>query len=562
MILINKGETKKVFFQLTPTISPVYYLFQFQSNDTGNLTYMMSDNLSSVSNYKSFLFVEGGTNSVAGGFTLNPGTYDYQVYETAYNGNLNPASASNVLEIGLMTVLGGDFCYSPEVDQDYIYYDECSGPSVYGITGPAGPIGPTGVAGATGPQGPIGATGSTGASGQSSNLFYYKVNANSTSGNPGLEYILYNNSTQINSTQISISHETMDNTDVDVFLGLIQIGNKIVIQDRNDSANYQNWTVTSTPVQSGTPNYWTISVSLTGSGGTGTTNFANNHEVFVGLFLTGPQGATGATGPAGATGSTGSTGATGATGPAGATGATGPAGATGSTGLTGATGATGPAGSGGGTNQSMLLYKTPNVITTAVNMASDNNWLSIYPINSVTIAASQTFNLNEMQIYTSQLPDGIELLAHRFRVHTAATNTVDVGLYSFGLTYSATLGATVSIPTTLRYTIATGVSISTTGTRTSTGLSYIIDNSLTIDNQWGIAYISSSSLGAISSFSGAVTTTLTPGFESAGTYYRYYGYRAGIGQNTLPSTIPAIAFSSTGLGPALTTAAYHFIKYR
>ena len=347
MILINKEETKKVFFTLTPTISPVYYLFEFQSNDTGNLTYMMSDNLSSVSSYKSFLFIEGGTNSTAGGFTVNPGTYDYQIFETPYNGELNPASASGVLEIGLMTVLGGDFCYTPEVDQEFIYYDECSGPSVYGITGatgaagatgatgPAGATGstgptgatgstgapgatgstgatgPAGSTGATGPagaNGPAGATGSTGAPGQSSNIFYYKVNANSTSGNPGLEYILYNNSTQINSTQISISHETMDNTDVDVFLGLIQIGNKIVIQDRSDSANYQNWIVTSTPTQSGTPNYWNISVSLTGSAGTGTTNFANNHEVFVGLFLTGPAGATGATGPAGAIGATGATG--------------------------------------------------------------------------------------------------------------------------------------------------------------------------------------------------------------------------------------------------------------
>jgi hypothetical protein len=152
MILINKGETKKVYFNVTPTINPVYYLFEFTSNDTGNLTYMMSDNLSNINSYQAFLFVEGGTNSVAGGFTVNPGTYDYQLLQTPYNGNLNPASASGVLEIGLMTVLGGDFCYSPEVNQDFVYYDECVGPSVYGITGPTGPGGGTGPAGATGAQ--------------------------------------------------------------------------------------------------------------------------------------------------------------------------------------------------------------------------------------------------------------------------------------------------------------------------------------------------------------------------------------------------------------------------
>ena len=169
MILINKGETKKVYFTLSPTISPVYYLFKFISNDTGNISYMMSDNLSSTSAYSAFMFIEGSTYSTAGGFIANPGTYDYEIWQTAYNGVLNTASASGVLEIGLMTVLGGDFCYTPEVDQTYIYYDECAGPSVYGITGATGPVGPTGPQGAQGPPGSAGtktgAAGSTGAQG-------------------------------------------------------------------------------------------------------------------------------------------------------------------------------------------------------------------------------------------------------------------------------------------------------------------------------------------------------------------------------------------------------------
>ena len=121
MILINKFETKKVYFTMTPTISPVYYLFNFISNDTGNTTQMMANNLSNTSAYQSFIFVEGSTQSMNGGFILNPGTYDYEIYEMAYQ-NLNIGSASGVLEVGLMTVNGEGLCYSDPIDDDYLYY--------------------------------------------------------------------------------------------------------------------------------------------------------------------------------------------------------------------------------------------------------------------------------------------------------------------------------------------------------------------------------------------------------------------------------------------------------
>ena len=38
-----------------------------------------------------------------------------------------------------------------------------------------------------------------------------------------------------------------DNVDIDVFLALITIGDSIVIQDENNSNNYQKWTVSGTP---------------------------------------------------------------------------------------------------------------------------------------------------------------------------------------------------------------------------------------------------------------------------------------------------------------------------
>jgi hypothetical protein len=83
---------------------------------------MQQDISTATSAYSAFLFIEGSTYSLAGGFVVNPGTYDYEVWETPYNGVLNTASASGVLDIGLMTVLG-DYCYSPEADTDYVYWD-------------------------------------------------------------------------------------------------------------------------------------------------------------------------------------------------------------------------------------------------------------------------------------------------------------------------------------------------------------------------------------------------------------------------------------------------------
>jgi hypothetical protein len=146
MILINKGETKPVYFNLTPTLDPVYYIFLFTSNDTGNTYSMIADNVSSNPTvYQTFMFVEGGTNSYAGGFTVNPGTYDYNIYESSYN-DLSIASASNILEIGLMTV-NELTCFEDDYSDDYVYYDQCVGMSVFGITGPTGSQGPTGSVG-------------------------------------------------------------------------------------------------------------------------------------------------------------------------------------------------------------------------------------------------------------------------------------------------------------------------------------------------------------------------------------------------------------------------------
>jgi hypothetical protein len=188
---------------------------------------------------------------------------------------------------------------------------------VTGNVGPTGATGPTGAAstvpGATGATGP---TGPTGADGGSASYFDYLADTSATSGAPTNGDILWNNATQISATQLNISHINSDGVDVDIFLGLIKTGDVLVVQDKNLSDNFQRWTVSATPTL--LTGYVTVPVTLASSGGTGTTNFANNHALIVAIVSTGvvgPTGPIGATGPTGSTGPTGPTGSTGSTGP-------------------------------------------------------------------------------------------------------------------------------------------------------------------------------------------------------------------------------------------------------
>ena len=244
-----------------------------------------------------------------------------------------------------------------------------------GATGATGNTGATGV----GTTGATGQTGATGAQGVSSSLFLYKANTTATTGYPGNGDLLWNNSTQISSTSINISHLTDNNIDIDVFLSFLDTTETILIQDQNSSVNFQEFTITATPtnINPGAANsYWVVPVVIASSGGTGTTNFANNHALFLALVngvqgSTGPAGATGATGPVGSTGIQGATGLTGATGVDGATGLTGATGIQGATGGIGATGAVGATGLTGATG-SFSGNLTGNVNAFGFNISNAN----------------------------------------------------------------------------------------------------------------------------------------------------------------------------------------------
>jgi hypothetical protein len=218
-----------------------------------------------------------------------------------------------------------------------------------GFQGATGPQGTNGINGATGPQGFQGLQGATGPQGQNGiSISYYKYNAktNSQTPPPGAKQIMWNNATQINSTILYVDHLTRDNVDIDVFLALITIGDSIVIQDENNSNNYQKWTVSGTPTI--IPNdYVSIPVTYV----TGGYSFSNGHDIiFVPLSIgvAGPQGNQGFQGPTGPQGNQGFQGPTGPQGNQGFQGVTGPQGiqgfqgATGPQGIQGFQGATGP----------------------------------------------------------------------------------------------------------------------------------------------------------------------------------------------------------------------------
>lgn len=175
------------------------------------------------------------------------------------------------------------------------------------VAGTTGPIGPVGATGATG-VGISGATGPTGAAGQSTSFYEYKADVSTIIVPPNPGYIRWNALTQANATQIHASHLTENLVDVDIFLSLLKQNDIIVIQDRNNSANFQRWRINAAPIVADN-SFVTFPVTLINA----TTSFTGNQSLILAIASTGVTGPTGPTGPTGS-GQTGATGPTGATG--------------------------------------------------------------------------------------------------------------------------------------------------------------------------------------------------------------------------------------------------------
>jgi hypothetical protein len=168
---------------------------------------------------------------------------------------------------------------------------------VQGAQGAQGVQGATGATGATGAKGDTGATGPQGTAGGSSTHYHYKAKTTSTAGDPGASHLGWNNTTQISSTALRVNHVDKDGEDNTVFLDLVKLNDVLILQDENVAGNFQRWRVSGAPTFS--TSWDSFPVTLLDSGGTGTTNFSNNHALLLILFASGVQGPQGPTGTSG-----------------------------------------------------------------------------------------------------------------------------------------------------------------------------------------------------------------------------------------------------------------------
>lgn len=105
MIHFTKGQTTKVVVTLKEKqiLSAPNYLFYFKSRATDNTKAFVVLNNADLSNYKDrFNAFNIVTNSHFANY--DSGEYTYAIYEQTSSSNLDPALATNLLEVGQMSL--------------------------------------------------------------------------------------------------------------------------------------------------------------------------------------------------------------------------------------------------------------------------------------------------------------------------------------------------------------------------------------------------------------------------------------------------------------------------
>jgi hypothetical protein len=118
--------------------------------------------------------------------------------------------------------------------------------------------------------------------------YAYTIDTSAIVAPPASGRIIYNNATQTSATHLFFSHIDGDARDIEVLLKLYPVGTKIIIQDTVITADFQEWTTTTVPTVSA-GSYVDFTVSLTTSGGVGTTGFPNNTKI-LSFFVVGSLG--------------------------------------------------------------------------------------------------------------------------------------------------------------------------------------------------------------------------------------------------------------------------------
>ena len=188
-----------------------------------------------------------------------------------------------------------------------------------GIQGPQGDQGPQGIQGDQGPQGLQGIQGDQGIPGEngsSSSILYYRAQTTSQVPPPTAGHVRWNAVDQTEATFLYFSHLDISNDDVERILEQATPGSTVLVQDKDQSANYQNFKLTE-PAINVPDSYVSFPVTFINGGGTGLAGFANNHQLLIGVLYAGPQGPEGPQGIQGIQGPEGPQGDQGIQGPPG-----------------------------------------------------------------------------------------------------------------------------------------------------------------------------------------------------------------------------------------------------
>lgn len=129
MLYVKSGIINPVSLTLreNTTISPVYYLFEFQNDFTKDKLYKLPPMVSSNSRYTEF-HIDLGED----GFSMTPsGWWSYKVYQQTSETNLDPLLSQGLIEKGKLLVDEGDikevetikYISDNENNSNYVFVD-------------------------------------------------------------------------------------------------------------------------------------------------------------------------------------------------------------------------------------------------------------------------------------------------------------------------------------------------------------------------------------------------------------------------------------------------------
>lgn len=217
----------------------------------------------------------------------------------------------------------------------------------------------------------------------------------------------------------------------------------------------------------------------------------------------------------------------------GISGSSGSSGQTGATGSSGSSGVSGSSGTSAGGGSGITYVTKTSVSYLAAGDAANSVWRHVplvgIGVGSISIPAN-TLRMNVVQINPNAIITDI-----LFNVTTTGS-TVNVGIYKMGVVGSGS--SAYLAPTELVYTVATGLSVSTTGAKTITGLSIDMSAYTTQENIYCIGIQAVGSSVSITHFNSG--QTFAPGwgnYVSGTTVFRLGAYLTAVGAASLPSTI-------------------------